>query len=80
MPILSPAGGGQRLCFAEGKSNPAHHKEKKHEEDDCQNYPGYFFAACVGHSAGPGRQCAVSWVLAKTVPSAIALFNCEWLV
>jgi len=53
--------------------NPQFTTGEKHEEGDCQDYPGYVFVACLGHSAGPGRQCTVAWVLAKTVPSAIVL-------
>jgi hypothetical protein len=55
MPILSSSGGGQRLCFAEGKSNPQPQGEK-HEEDDCQDYLGYIFAACLGSSPHFGER------------------------
>jgi hypothetical protein len=50
-------------------------QEKKHEEDDCQDYLGYIFAACLGSSAhfGARRWHTKAHVLAQSLFGAIEL-------
>jgi len=55
--------------------NPNSPQGEKHEEDNCQDYPGYVFAACVGCGAGFCRRYTCSDMLPKTLPSAIELLT-----
>ena len=71
MPILCSSGGGQRLCFAEGKVESRSPQGEKHEEDDCQDHLGYVLTARLGHDAGHGRYRTSAHVLPTALSRAI---------
>jgi hypothetical protein len=53
---------------------------EKHEEDDCQDYFGYVFAARLGRDSGPGRHGTCSGMLALPLLIEVTFVHCEWLV
>jgi len=68
---LCSSGGGQQLCFAEGKVESRSPQGEKHEKDDCQDHLGYVLTARLGYDTGHGRYRTSAHVLPTALSRAI---------